>query len=213
MNRLPINFIKRILKKFEMFFFKKGYYPVQIIDNIPLIFIHINKNGGTSMSEAIGMKRKIHRSAIKIKEIVSQNEWNDSIKFTIIRNPFSRVVSQYNFSKKTGLINKNLKFKEWVIKTYGLQRPSKRFFRNNYIFKTQLDWITIENVIITDYILRFENLEKDILSMNKKFGTSIRLKHLNSTKKVDYKTYYDSESKEIISNFFNKDLTYFNYEF
>jgi hypothetical protein len=211
-NNIIIIF-KRLFKSIEFFFNKKAYYPIQIQSNISLIFIHINKNGGTSMSRAIGFKRKIHRSASKIKKIINDKEWDNSIKFTIIRNPFSRVVSQFNFHKKTGQLDKNISFHDWVVKTYKNRKIKYKFLRNLYIYKNQIEWISIENKIIVDDILRFESLDNDLKLFNEKYSLSLKLDHLNSTKKVDYKKYYNLTTKKIISHYFKDDLEYFKYEF
>lgn len=84
----------------------------------------------------------------------------------------------------------------------------ERFYTN------QLEYIAQDNDILVDHILHFENLANDFADFAKKIGFEGRLAHVNKSRRdANYRNYYNEQSKEIISQRFQRDITYFDYSF
>lgn len=130
-------------------------------------------------------------------------------KFCVVRNPFDRMVSWYEWEKKckTTLLNS---FREFILNESA-----------NKINKMNCDWyhrITLDCEPICDFYIKFENLEKDILEVCKKLDIKDvninELKHFKQSEdKAHYSTYYDEELIDIVSTHAKEELEYFNYKF
>lgn len=196
------------------------------------IFIHINKCAGTSVSLALDMLQT-HISADMVfsselsndgqyaawdgwKQGSRRNEhnwmplsdvkkyWHDYFKFTIVRNPWERVVSDYYYCQKTGIISTDVTFKQEIRRT--LQDTSR--------WKSPcLDWITIDGVNQMDMVMRFENLHEDFRSLCNQLCVITSLKHRNATEHKPYTEYYDEETRSIVTEKYAKDIETFGYKF
>ena len=175
-----------------------------IIDEYECIFIHIPKNAGTSIEEYFGngsvriqpsKHADIHEIKVKFK-----NSYNNYRKFTIIRNPYDKMVSWYFYLKRNLGDYDIIEFNEWI------KDPSKFWHANDPIsfLKPQCDWIdnTVE-------IIRFENLDNEL---NKFFNKKINLPITNKSNHNHYLEYYNDESLNIIYNRYKKDFEQFNYK-
>ena len=93
--------------------------------NQGFVFIHINKTAGVSIGKALGLEKQ-HLTAREYKNSLGNRRWDKMFKFTIVRNPWDKVVSHYFHRVKTnqtGLGNNPIGFKEWVKLTYSEQNP------------------------------------------------------------------------------------------
>jgi hypothetical protein len=93
-----------------------------------LIFIHIPKNGGTSIEHVLNKKRSCHATAMAIHECPGHNHDDYStsmISFTVLRHPIKRAISMYRYAKQGGngrkddinkysWVHNNLNFKNYV---------------------------------------------------------------------------------------------------
>ncbi|MEM6965923.1 MAG: sulfotransferase family 2 domain-containing protein [Bacteroidota bacterium] len=178
------------------------------------IFIHINKTAGSSISALLDMDR-MHLTAFSIRNMITEESWNAKFKFSFVRNPWDRVVSQYHHRygvNQQNLQERLLDFKGWVKEVY-LDR-NKELINFHAMFMPQLYWISDMNgSIIVDYIGRYENLQEDIAYIKDKLNISKPLPHLRKSKREHYSTYYDNATKNIVGDFFKKDIEYFKYEF
>ena len=96
--------------------------PLRQASNGPFIFIHINKTAGTSIGRAIGLPVKDHLTATEVIARIGLDKWNSAYKFTVVRNPWDKVVSHYDYRRKknkTEIASRNISFSDWVIMTYG----------------------------------------------------------------------------------------------
>ena len=180
-----------------------------ILQNEKIIFIHPPRCSGTSIEHSMLKGKSVpdsekHLNAKQIKNIV-KDEWNSYFKFSIIRNPWDRIISMYHS------------------KYYALQGVGKyagrslKYFLNNFIlpkWEHGLQCSDYVNLSI-DFIIRFENRQQDIEKLNNKFnlfidGSIVTKKNKRHT---DYKMYYDNETIEIVNKKFNKDINQFNYKY
>ena len=91
-----INKLKRIYIK------NKTDNPYQDInDKYKIIFIHIPKNAGISIEEALFDKKIGHKSILQF-ESHNLKKYHEYFKFTVVRNPYDRLVSAFHFLKKGG---------------------------------------------------------------------------------------------------------------
>ncbi len=113
-----------------------------------VIFVHVIKTGGVSIATALNMDNKqYHASASKIRKRVGDDIWNDYFKFTFIRNPFDKIVSQYHYNRyKWGF--KDSTFKEYI-KAFNAGKKISTF--------PQLNLSYIDEKL--DFIGRFENFQ------------------------------------------------------
>ena len=119
------------------------------------IFIHINKTGGSSVAKALNIPL-VHRTAQeKIKRMGSKN-WHRKFSFTVVRNPWDKVVSHYHFRLERNriLLANPIEFKAWARLAYGQQDSLYRDAPK--MFMPQLDWITDKDGnILVDEIIHF----------------------------------------------------------
>ena len=162
--------------------------PIRHGKHKDFVFIHINKTGGTSVISITG---KAFRKHLTVKDVIKQiglKKWNQVYKFTVVRNPWAKVVSQYKFRTKTNKSNMNenpLSFNDWIIKVF-VEKDNFYFGRKPLLYEQQVEWLkNREGEIDVDEIIRFENLNEEFKKVANEIGIEAELPHLNSTKKIE----------------------------
>jgi len=192
-------------------------FPLRYGKNGTFVFIHINKTAGTSISKALGLPKKRHLTVKEVIDIIGAENYYKAFSFAVIRNPWAKVVSHYNYRLKTNESLRNgrrIEFNEWVKKTYGEDRESA-YMDAPKMFMPQVEWLKDYNdTISVTKVIRFENLNKEITDIFDHIGAkNITLPTVNQTKKVDYRDYYNDTTREIINIHFKDDIRLFNYHF
>ena len=178
-------------------------------DDKQLLFLHIPKTAGTSVlhwldskfeKAGLGYNKHIHKDLDYMNKFVTK----PCKSFTIIRNPWDRIVSAYaflspNFGKILGT------FDEFVVK---LKNPDFTL-REPRLFRSQTDLISQP----VDYILKFENLSEDFKIIQEYLGCHDSLPVLNTTEHPRYQDYYTEKTKKIIQEIHYEDIEKFNYKF
>ena len=197
------------------------------------IFVHIPKTGGTSIEQIIwplekarteadlwmGFKDKYHNKyqtgglqhllAVQVRKELGTDVFDRYFKFAIVRNPWTRTLSQYFFIKK----------RADLMSFIGMHENDclKRYL-SLIQEKEHVQWMPQHKFVFDDngeklvnYIGFFENFEFDVrhvLSvLNVSFGC---IPHLN---KYSGDSVYsiDKESYEIIANIYQRDIALFGY--
>jgi len=176
------------------------------------IFVHVPKTAGTSLRVAMeGMYDELHdphhSTLFEIKEKLSEMIFQTYFKFCIVRNPWDREVSRYEYIKQD--------------KDHENHMHCLRGF-NEYLFKFDDDefdavnynHLKLNDEIAMDYIIKFENFQEDFNTACDKIGISRRkLPHENKTSHKHYTEYYDNETRQIVAENYAKDIEYFGYKF
>lgn len=208
--------IRTVARRIKSLIANEDNSPLRKGKNGKFIFIHINKTGGTSIAKAIGLPQKRHLHVKEVISIIGEKEFNTAFVFSVVRNPFDKVVSHYKYRVKTNqtnMANNHISFKDWVKYTYGNEKKSF-YYNNPKMFASQSDWLKDSNGIIrVNNILKFETLNSDYKNIAKFLGLQNELLHLNATKKESYSKYYDKETIEIVRNWFKEDIERFSYNF
>ncbi|MDB5294505.1 MAG: hypothetical protein JWO31_488, partial [Phycisphaerales bacterium] len=185
--------------------------------NLPFVFIHINKCAGTSVGRAIGLPVKQHLTARDVIDRIGKPAWASAYRFTVVRNPWDKVVSHYKHrvaTNQTGLGDGSVPFSDWVRQTYGPDK-NPRLYDNPKMFLPNVDWLKDHdgNVDI-DLIGRFEDLAGFYEAVSARLGLQGgTLPHLNGTAKTDYRAAYDAATAEWVGAWFAEDVTRFGYTF
>jgi hypothetical protein len=150
-----------------------------LLHNSKLIFIHIPKTAGTTIYELAkekGFNWRYTSSSCRCSKwhMPPTRKHNLNIPmFCVVRNPYTRIISQYKYkNNKTSIdgLNKYIKSRIRALKA------------NKYI--EDCHWIPqYEYAKHCDHVLAFENLESEFNSLMNKYDIDIRLtKHSNKSK-------------------------------
>jgi sulfotransferase famil protein len=216
--------------------------PMIISHGRKYIFVHIPKTGGTSLSLAledramkddilIGDTPKAKNRRKRLKDVktsgrlwkharlrdvyglVTQDQIESYFVFTIVRNPWDRMVSYYHWLKvqnfdhpavKTARTHDFTGFLSDPVILRGLQNDATC----NYVSDQ-------DGVNRCDMYLRMDHLSQDAQKLEQHLGVKLAgLPHENpSQRDVDYTGYYDAATKAIIATVFAEDIGKFNYKF
>ena len=201
-----------------------------------VIFIHVPKTAGSSIREAVGIKNS-HTSLINVKKNITEKQFDDYFKFSVVRNPWARLYSYYNYRRKRwtipsyGKLAYEKNFNDWVLECFNEYKKSKD--NNNFLngqvatlcdpnprtpfrlWEPQCKWFMIDGKICLDYVIKFEDLENDWkFCSDKIFGKHKKLNHLKKTnKKREYIKAYNLDSIKMVEEMFSLDIKLFNYNF
>lgn len=188
--------------------------PVRKGKKKDFIFIHINKTGGTSIAKAIGLPIKQHYSVKDVIVKVGEEKLDEVYTFSVVRNPWTKVVSHYKYRVKTNqtaMAEIPISFKDWVKLTYGKDKDPF-YYDKPLMFAPQLEWLKdFDGNIKADKIIKFDSLNAEFKNIAKSIGINPELPHLNATKKVDYKDFYDTKTIDIIGEWFEEDIEKFGF--
>jgi len=202
-----------------------------ICDKNKFVFIHIPKNSGTAMTKElqktykntkllINCERdgvnigidKMHLYYDVIYEFIYKNVLDNYFKFCIIRNPYNKLYSAWNFIKKRhGYSNVNdfIKYKlneEFIYGKEIIPGDARVHYRPQFTFVYDN-----KNNKFADFIIRYENLNEDISKMNEKYNLNIKL-YDNCNSQKSYINLLNKESILKINSLYKKDFELFNYE-
>lgn len=183
-----------------------------ISDSKKLIFIHIPKTAGTTIKDVLKITDRsvgYHAVHSKVKNRY-KNKWGEYFKFTFVRNPYDRVYSIYSYykmGKKVTLVDPKVipnTFEEFVL---DLDKNLKILGLDF----NQCDFIGDE----MDFIGRVETIEQDYEQICELNDLEVKPlpKKRTSKRQADYRDVYTDEMVEIVTEFFQKDINKFNYEF
>jgi hypothetical protein len=141
-------------------------------------------------------------------------EWNKFYKFTVVRNPYERFVSEYEYVQyhpvNKALDYKGVDFETFVRMVYKLPDFTRKLIFD-YHFDLQKDFIVDDNKVIIDEVFKYENINTcfKVLQIITDNEPSHELKY----KQKPYQEYYTKDAKYLVEQMVKKDLTYFGYSF
>ena len=197
--------------------------------NSDIVFIHIPKNGGTTV-------KKIFKGNREVKQIIDfeyPKDLQNKFTFTFVRNPFDRFISAYSmykngFDDKYGSLKitnfkdretlEKMSPKEMIIhakkKLDNCEPNSKEFIDGaGFLFHIIPQTHKFNFLERSNYIGRFENFENDLREICNINNVSFRLPYYNKSIRDDYRSYYDDELIDLVSEFYYNDLKELRYEF
>jgi hypothetical protein len=178
---------------------------------------------------ALGPPRLAHLTASEYvsKGHIQQKEFEELFRFSFVRNPWDRLVSEYLYRGHT------FSFKDWLFNYFPTAHNDdyqKSYDAYRHIMP-QYDFLYDQRGnLLVDYVGRFENLSEDFAKVSELItGQRLSLPHKNKTpiaglkskvraivmpsRKLDYQAYYDDESRDFVEGFYAKDIKHFAYQF
>lgn len=139
-----------------------------------------------------------HMPAKEVRKKVDRQTWDSYLRFSIVRNPWDRTVSNWYFSDR------------------GRGIPLDWFIEHRS--KTNWEIISIRNRLAVDEIVRFENLAEDLARVCRIIGvpepTSLpRLKTGHRPPGNDYREVLTRSQADRISQLCKREIEMFEYEF
>lgn len=203
-----------------------------IIDhNHRFIFIAIPKTGSISVQFSLGHNDipepdEYHQG---IERVLRENpECESYFKFSIVRNPWARLLSLYNdftlnrICQYSALVKHDKPlFSEFAnFEDFCLNVKTSPWWSNIFL-KSQVELLSIDGVFKMDLIGRFEQLTDDYrmlyqrLNMSPSLNLSPELLQMNIGKydNTKYREYYTDKSKLAVSDLYADDIERFGYEF
>ena len=202
-----------------------------------LVFVHIPKTGGTSMALALearaqaediligdtpkaqrrrkrlkqidpGKRLWKHSSYRDLAEVIGAETLSDCLVFTLVRNPWVRVLSYYhwlrsqNWEHPAVAAAKAKAFKDFLFDPF-VTKSFEMFPYTHYVHGAS-----------TPHFVRLEHLWEDMAPIEAHLGFEINLPQANrSNRPDDWRAAYDSASKDQVGRLCAEDIARFGYTF
>lgn len=199
--------------------------------NRKFIFVHIPKTAGSSLKEALGLSWENHKDLARYRREIDEETFSGLFKFTVVRNPWDRLVSDYRFqtrghgrraSKLHAFDKQGRKrsFEEWVNAAftnptaYEPKRWGGEVSPGIHRWSPQVDWIAPEGHIGVDMVIRFEELAESIANLSERLGIPVATP--GNEKRMlrrPYPDYYSPSLRDRVGEYYADDVRLFNYTF
>jgi len=204
------------------------------------IFVHIPKTGGTSMAQAlesramaddilIGDTPKAHRRRGRLKGLEARGRlWKhatlsdidglltpaeiaDAFTFTLVRNPWDRMVSYYHWLRGQSFDHPAVRLAASHDFGAFLEAP-----------ETQIAWAaqparhymtTVDGVERCSLYIRLEHLAEDAAPLWSHLGFQLDVPRVNMSARGAYRRYYSDHQAAIVARIAAEDIARFSYRF
>lgn len=188
-------------------------------------FVHVPRSAGTS----IGLWLKENVKSDSYQEWYTHPMLCDMgyslVNFTVVRNPWDRMVSFYEFSKNVKnlghphISNEMAQKYLYFINGYDTWPDFNTWVENLPSFKLpemfKFTALTEQTAWAKDvnFVLKYENLSKDFVKIQDLCRCYQPLPYTNYTAHNEYKYLYTEKTKDLIYRWFKNDIDTWEYEF
>ncbi len=192
------------------------------MDEKNAIFVHIPKAAGTSVCEAVfGTPNSSHYTA-RCYRSDNPKKFNRYIKFSVVRNPYDRIISAYSYLLNGGsrLSDKDRRFREHYLSNFdglndfvmnGLGREE---CRQRPHFDPQYEYLFDDDcsTLIVDYVEKIEHMEQFSDHLGRLLGAEIVIDHQNKTKGKCASLELTDQAKQRIYEIYRLDFELLGYD-
>ncbi|EOH6542609.1 sulfotransferase family 2 domain-containing protein [Campylobacter coli] len=192
-------------------------------DKYKCIFIHVPKVAGSSIERVIYQTDKWLVGHVKASDYTKfdKDKFDSYFSFGFVRNPYDRVVSAYHYLKndspdpcdiKWGRLHiNNLTFEEFILSLQDEEFKEEILSKNHFSF--QYKYLCDKNMnILVNFIGKFEKLDNDFKKNLNILRRKDSLVHINKSKHLNYRDYYNSQTYKIIREIYRDDFEIFDYD-
>jgi hypothetical protein len=179
-------------------------------------YIHVPKAAGSSLRnyilnnriDYIGHDERIHPE---------KPDGTYDYVFTIVRNPYDRVVSAYYYLRRGGGSHDDVKDgREYCHRKFPefIKQDLKRASKKQIHFKPMHYWVYDRCQVKATHIAKMENIKRDLIKIAEELKLPIPdpIPHANRTVHPESEELYTKELREIVYNIYKKDFKLFGYE-
>ena len=192
-------------------------------DKYKCIFIHVPKVAGSSIERVIYQTDGWLVGHVKASDYVKfdKNKFESYFSFGFVRNPYDRIVSAYHYLKNDSpapldiewgrLHINNLTFEEFILRLQDEYFRKKILLKNHFSF--QYKYLCDKNMnILVNFVGKFEQLDNDFKKILNILHRKDNLVHVNKSKHLNYRDYYNSQTYKIIREIYKNDFEIFDYD-
>jgi len=145
-----------------------------------------------------------HMPATRVRELVGEEVWRSYHKFCFERNPWEKVVSYYNW-KKFGQGRTMPEFRHYVLeKTHRLPADARLYFDGDQC--------------LMDEVLDFKDFTASFAALCGRLGIPYdgnmpREKTNITSAPIDYRTFYDEETRAKVAECYAREISLLDYQF
>ncbi len=206
------------------------------------IFVHIPKTGGTALTlalegrvgkddiligdtpKAVRRRRRLqgvqasgrlwkHSRLADIYGLVTQEQIEDYFTFTLVRNPWDRLVSYYHWLRVQSFDHPAVRLAQRLdFSGFLNDEHTRRTVRTGSYRQFMYDRAGVERC---NLFIRLEHLQQDIAPLEEHLGFSLgRIPVVNrSGRDADYRCYYSDTDARVVAGICAGDIARFGYEF
>ncbi len=145
-----------------------------------------------------------HMPASVVRAYVGEEVWRSYFKFAFDRNPWDRQVSWYLYKTKSKQVRPSFE---------RFMSSRRRAFVNNHAIHT------LDGSLAVDFIGRYETLDADLNTALERAGVDRHLDiprtNVTRGRKRDlaYQSYYTPTSRDLVADWYAREIALFDYEF
>ncbi len=198
------------------------------------IFFHVGKTAGTAIEDMIlpgkrdpytanrrdmfGYDKQLkiylqHATCQTMLNLVSEEIFRSYFKFTIVRNPFTRLLSAY-YSLYEYNLERYGRFRDYILSIPDLVAGPSNQSGSHEI--SQAYYTHLHGEQVSDYVGKFEQLEEAVAYIKQRLGIRTNLPAVNVSGHPEYvaideRATYDDEMIEIMNEIYRDDFALYGY--
>jgi len=160
-------------------------------------------------------KRKAmqHLTAKQIAKETGSRIFKEYFKFSFVRNPYDRVVSDWLWL--SSFLKEKMSLKHYLlgrVKTVRKKLFQWGLFDDHYTEQYKYIYDHRKRLLV-DYLGRFENIEEDFEKICRIKNINLKLEVIHAQKRKHYKDYYDKDTKALTEELYGVDIALFGYKY
>jgi len=209
------------------------------IDNVGNrhVFVHIPKNAGSSVAEALDMPMSWHYTAQAYRERLGTAAYKRRFSFAFVRNPWDRFLSLYRYARldesryHSAIDPEDApygKHDDYDLLQDASPEECAQYLQEGRLehddlinhWRPQSDWLTDDSgEIIVDFIGRVESIEEDFQIVADRVALAVDTLPMTNPStsskdsEKDYRSSFTEEARRIVTEYYQEDICRFGYEF
>lgn len=154
-----------------------------------------------------------HLTAVELRDYFGPEGWSSIFSFSIVRNPFDRMVSLWAYLHRKNELPENFSFSDF---TRFIEQKDISIIDYPPFFLCSADYLIDENgEMMVSQVARFERRHLDLFPIGERLGIpGLGQRAINGTSRAkDYRSYYTDGDRERIERAQQKDIDLFGYSF